>query len=96
MYDLNIRKKGYEIKGIVTRVYLSNEGKVGKHFIWYKYKINNEYITTRDNLVDIVFRTPYFKEKDRIPLLTNGKKAVINFKKIKKMSKQCSVPKKLD
>lgn len=85
LYDLNIRKHGYEIRGIVIEVYIDTSGKVAKHFVYYKYKLGNKWIITMENLENRVgnkSKRIYFKKNDRIPLVTNGKKALINYKKL--------------
>ena len=87
LYDLNIRKHGYEIKGIVIEVYYDNSGKVDKHFVYYKYKLGNKWMITMENLENRVgnnSKRKYFKKNERIPLVTNGKKALINYKKLQK------------
>ncbi len=85
MYDLKIRKNGYEINGVVTKIYISTSGKAGKYYVWYKYKLEDKVIITKDNLENLVGNKKhrlYFKKNDRIPLITNGKKALINYKKL--------------
>jgi len=85
LYDLNIRKHGYEIKGIVIEVYYDTSGKVGKHFVYYKYKLGNKWMITMEkpgNRVGNQSKRINLKKNDRIPLVTNGKKALINYKKM--------------
>jgi len=85
LYDLNIRKHGYEIRGIVTEVYIDTSGKVAKHFVYYRYKLGKKWMITMENLENRVgnkSKRVYFKKNDRIPLVTNGKKALINYKKL--------------